>query len=54
MPATAPQSSYNPESYGCRCPFRLGDAMTIMLVYSILPDYDVAGLRTGAVNEKEE
>src|SRR5262245_12492763 len=44
----------NPESYGGRYPLRLGSALAIMLVYSILLDYDVTGLRTGAVNEKGE
>ena len=47
-------STHNPASYGCRYPLRIGDALAIMLVYSLLLDYDVAGLRTGAVNEKGE
>jgi hypothetical protein len=37
-----------------RCPLHIGGAMAIMLIYSILPNYDVAGLRTGVGKEEGE
>jgi hypothetical protein len=50
--STAP--AHTPESYGFRCLLRIGSALAIMLVYSILLDYDVAGLRIGTGKEERE